>query len=225
MQLSHPYQLVVPYTQFMALVLAFIDPEHITLFGLGGGSLLRGCHHLLPNCRFSVVELRQTVINIARDYFLLPNDHRVSITIDDAFKAISRIKSHSSDIIFADMYDAYRMAPAQIQQSFLTECSRVLSCRGWMVINLHRVPDDRATFFGMLGELFPTVMLSSSTDNVVLFVSHAQPEDATPDPLRIETMEEHLQQPFSPLMSRVQSLLSVGNGVSPCVFGPIRARV
>lgn len=206
MQLTQPFQLVHHYTQLMALVLTFIDPSHITLFGLGGGSLLRTFHHLLPTCHFNVVELRKIVVDTARDYFSLPLDQRVSITINDVFKAIVQIESNSSDIIFSDIYDAYEMAPQQLQKKFLFECSRVLTDRGWLVLNLHHLPDDRSTFFEMLGTIFPTIMQGKTEDNVVLLLSNAPLGEIKPIPLRIETMEKQLQQRFSQLMPMLRPL-------------------
>ncbi|WP_339668115.1 methyltransferase domain-containing protein [Dasania marina] len=205
MQLSQPFQLVHKYTQFMALVLAYIDPDHITFLGLGGGSLLRTFHHILPTCYFTAVELRHDVVTAAKEYFLLPDDHRVSITINDAFVEVTQLADNSSDIIVADIYDAYRMEPEQTQQAFLVECARVLTDSGWLVINMHSVPSDRSAFSDMLAAIFPTVLLMSSvTDNSILFVSNALPADAKPIPQRVEDMEEKLKQRLAPLMTRIK---------------------
>lgn len=206
MQLSYPYQLVHHYTRFMVLAVAFVDPVHITLFGLGGGSLLRTLHQVLPNCTFQVVELRQAVVGIAKEYFLLPKDHRVRITINDASEEVSQMDSNSSDIIFADMYGAYRMAPEQIKKTFLLECTRVLTDQGFLVINLHNLPNDRSAFFEMLKNIFSTVMLSASTDNIVLFASNAPPERVEPNVQRMEGIEENLHQRLTPLLARLQRI-------------------
>jgi spermidine synthase len=206
MQLSCPYQLVHEYTQLMLLVLAFIEPGQITFFGLGGGSLLRTLHHVLPDCHFSVVELRQTVVDIAKDYFSLPSDHRVTISVNDAVKEISQIKSGSSDIVFSDMYDAYKMVPAQVKSAYLSECSRILSEQGWLVVNLHSLPGDKSGFFEVLGELFPTVIVSATADNTILLASKAEPLHITPSLRRIETMDRLLQQRVSRLLPKLRPL-------------------
>lgn len=206
MQISQPYQLVHQYTQLMVMVLALIDPTHITVFGLGGGSLLRTLHFLLPECAFKVVELRKVVVDIAREYFLSPDCARVEISVDDTFKVISRADSGCSDIIFSDMYDAYRMVPGQIQRSFLAECSRVLSDRGWLVMNLHQVPGDRSTFFGMMNDIFPTVILSATSENTVLFAGKSPFESIKPNVTNIKLMEEALNQKLKHLLHRLQPI-------------------
>lgn len=208
MRIGKPYQLVHQYTQFMVLALAFIQPAHVSFFGLGGGSLLRTLHHVLPDCLFRVVELRQKVVDIAHEYFFIPNDHRVSITVNDAVQEIANIEDNSSDILFSDMYDAYKMIPAQIQKIFLLNCSRVLTDRGWLVINLHHLPSDSEAFFEMLRKLFPTVILSLSGENTILLVSKAPPEHVRCNIQHIEAVERAVGQPLSQLMRRLTPLNS-----------------
>jgi spermidine synthase len=83
MSLSHPYRLTHKYTQMMILVLAYIQPIHLSQLGLDGGSLLRTLHHVLPKCLFTVFELRE-VLAVAKEYFNIPLDGRVNVTINDA---------------------------------------------------------------------------------------------------------------------------------------------
>lgn len=204
MRLSDPHKLVHEYAQLMLLAVAFIEPRQITMLGLGGGSLLRTLHHLLPDCTFNVVELRQAVVDVATRYFALPDDPRVTISVRNALREIARLDSASSDIIFSDLYDAYSMEPAQLHYEFLTECVRVLSEQGWLVINVHRFPDDAPVYFELLSSLFPTVILSTTAENTILLASNAQPAQVTPGVQRIETMERVLQQRFSQLMPRLR---------------------
>lgn len=204
MQIYHPYQLVHQYTQFMALAVAFVDPARITFLGLGGGSLLRTLHHALPTCTFQVIELRKAVVDIAKEYFSVPRDQRVVIFVNDGFKQIREADSNSSDIIFSDMYDAYRMMAGQIQLSFLQECARVLTDQGFLVINLHNLPADQFAFFDMLGNIFPTVMISSTAENLVLFASKENPAQVETNIERVERLEEQLQQRLSHLLVRLQ---------------------
>jgi spermidine synthase len=88
MRTRYPFQLVHQYTQHMLLVLGFaVEPKTIALLGLGGGSLLRTLHHLLPQCYFNVVELRQKVVDVAAEYFELPVSDRVDIKVDNSSSA------------------------------------------------------------------------------------------------------------------------------------------
>jgi spermidine synthase len=204
MYVCRPFQLVHPYTQLMALVLAYIDPGHVSVFGLGGGSLLRTFHHLLPKCFFNVIELREKVVAIAKDYFLIPDDHRVNITIADAVNEISTLGDKSSNIIFSDMYDAYQMVPTQTQKNFLQNCARILTSDGWLVINMHHLPTNREAFAELLHSVFPTIILSASDENSILMVSNAAPESLRFDIQRIAAIETALHQQLSPLLPRLK---------------------
>lgn len=204
MSVRQPHRLVHPYTQLMVLVLSYIEPKHITLFGLGGGSLLRTLHHVLPSCVFSAVELRQKVVDIAKDFFFLPGGHRVKITVNDALKEIPKIESNTSDIIFSDMYDAYQINSAQTQKEFFLNCSRLLTSEGWLVINFYSRPKKRIEFFELLGKIFPTVIWSASEENSILLASNSKPEQLQKNTNRIEAIETVLNQGLSQLMPRLK---------------------
>lgn len=206
MIIEQPYKLVHQYTQLMLLVLAFTKPSHITLFGLGGGSLLRTLHHVLPECTFEIFELRQKVVDIAYEYFDIPrNERRVKVSISDVLEEMKTCDSNSTDIIFSDMYDAYRMVPEQIQKEFLNNCSRLLTNKGWLVINLHNLPQDQTNFFSLLNEIFPTIIVSSNKINTILYLSNSQADDIYTDLETLETAELLLQQSLTPLISRLKA--------------------
>ena len=62
MRMDNPFELVHDYTQVMLLVFLFREARHVTLLGLGGGSLLRVLHKHCPTTVFEVVGLRQRVM-------------------------------------------------------------------------------------------------------------------------------------------------------------------
>ncbi len=163
--LEKPYELVHEYTRIMMLTLGFITPKHITLLGLGGGSLLRSLHFYLDACEFHAVELRQQVFDIAKDYFDIPTDSRVNFSIDDAQLQLTTTKACSTDIIFSDIYDAADMSSIQVQKEFLVECERTLSKQGWLAINYHTLPNRHSDFFKTLRELFPSIIICAGEFN------------------------------------------------------------
>lgn len=205
--LEKPYALVHEYTRIMMLVLGFVEPRHATLLGLGGGSLLRSLHHYLSHCEFHVVELRAKVYDIALEYFDIPDDERVRVFIEDAKLQIQSAESASTDIIFADLYDAYHMSLVQTQKQFVQECSRTLSKNGWLVINFHRLPDTSSAFFKVLTEYFPTLMLcSGKLGNHILFACKAPIVDYASASLKLKKMEKILNENFMPLFHRLKPL-------------------
>ena len=189
------------------LTLGFITPKHITLLGLGGGSLLRSLHFYLDRCDFHVVELRQKVFDIAKDYFDIPTDNRVSFSIADAQLQLAASNSGSTDIIFSDIYDAADMSSIQVQTSFLSECERVLNQQGWLVINYHKLPDRHSAFFATLSELFPTLMICAGEFNShVLFAGKAFATLADISQEKIRHMENILGKEISLRLADIEQL-------------------
>jgi spermidine synthase len=205
--LEKPYALVHEYIRIMMLVLGFVEPRHATLLGLGGGSLLRSLHHYLSHCEFHVVELRPKVYDIALEYFDIPDDERVWVSIEDAKLQIQSGKSASTDIIFADLYDAYHMSPLQTQKQFVQECCRTLTKNGWLLINFHRLPDTSSAFFKVLTEYFSTLMLCSGEfGNHILFACKSSNVDYDSAPVKLKKMEKVLNENFMPLYHRLKPL-------------------
>jgi spermidine synthase len=206
--LEKPYALVHEYTRIMMLALCFCEPRHITLLGLGGGSLLRSLHHYLSHCDFSVIELREKVYEIAKKYFDIPDDQRVHVAIQDADLFLQTSKDASTDIIFADLYDAYKMHPAQVQQQFVHDNWRTLTNNGWLVINYHQLPDPQSPFFTCLIERFSTVMVCSGKfNNHVLFAGKSSRVNYEKAPAKLKQMEDILGESFMPLFHRLKHVM------------------
>jgi spermidine synthase len=207
--LEKPYQLVHEYTRIMLLALGFITPKHITILGLGGGSILRSLHYYLDDCEFHAVELRQKVFEVARDYFDMPSDKRVKISIADAQTQLNASDECSTDIIFSDIYDAADMSSIQVQKEFLAECERILSKQGWLAINYHTLPDRHSAFFNTLQDLFPSIIICAGEFNShVLFASKNHRTLADISHEKITHLENVLGGDFLALIDRLEHLPS-----------------
>jgi spermidine synthase len=199
-----PYLPVHEYSRAMLLPVAFKRPAHVTILGLGGGVIANALLHLLPECRIHAVELRQTVLDVAREYFDLSDSPRLRVTIEDARNAVDRLPDGKTDFIMADMYSAERMSPTQVQREFIKQCSRVLSDSGWIALNYHRTPDLNGAFFRQLqGEFTVVLAFKSKTNNTVIYGSK-QPFElpASRDP-RLADLEDVLPIDWRRLMARV----------------------
>jgi spermidine synthase len=202
-----PYELVHEYTRIMLLALGFITPKHITILGLGGGSLLRSLHYYLDDCEFHAVELRQQVFEIARDYFDTPTDDRIRVSIADAQTQLVANADCSTDIIFSDIYDAADMSSIQVQKEFLVECERTLSKQGWLVINYHTLPDRHSAFFKTLQDLFPSIIICAGEFNShVLFASKSHRTLSDISNEKITHLETILGGDFLSLIDRLEYL-------------------
>lgn len=171
--LRQPNRLVHEYTHAMMLVTAFVRPRHATLLGLGGGCLLRSMNNIWPQCKVHAIELRQRVYEVASDYFGIPNNKKIKISIADAEQYLIRSDDASTTIIFADMFTAYCMNPFQMQQNFINQCYRVLHKNGWLVINYHEITDLNTTFFNFMCSIFSDVFIYKTVigNNHIIFAS------------------------------------------------------
>lgn len=210
--LRNPLILVHEYTRAMMLALAFIKPRHAVILGLGGGCLLRSLHNLLPQCEVHAIELRQRVYEVASEFFGIPVNKNINITISDAEYQLNNINAASTDIIFADMFSAYCMNPLQMQQNFVTQCHRVLSKKGWLVINYHDIPDLNTTFFKFMCSIFTDVFIykTVANNNHVVFASK-EPINALHDfKYSIAELERKLGSKSINFFNRLIRLNSVG---------------
>ncbi len=199
-----PYLPVHEYSRAMLLPIGFSTPAHVTILGLGGGVVANALLHLLPECQVHAVELRQTVVDVAREYFYLSESSRLTVTIEDARNAIEAMPDGHTDLILADMYSADRMSPTQVQREFIKQCSRVLSDRGWIALNYHRTPDLNGAFFRQLqGEFAVVLAFKSKTNNTVIYGSKKPFELPANTAPHLSELEDILPIDWRRLMARV----------------------
>ena len=133
--MHRPARLCYSYTQAMMLGCLFEPtPRHVMVLGLGAGSLVQALLACLPDCRITAIEQRPRVVELAREWFGLPQDKRLKIAVCDAYDYLNKARQ-PADLIFADLYIDSGMDDLQAQQSFLTACRMALKSGGLLVIN------------------------------------------------------------------------------------------
>ncbi|HVL01250.1 MAG TPA: hypothetical protein VM553_15640 [Dongiaceae bacterium] len=204
-----PQTPVHEYARAMLLGLAFAQPRHITLLGLGGGALVRSMQHALPDCFIQAVELRSEVAQVAQDYFGLTPGPLLDIQIDDARQYLRSAEPASTDLLFSDLFFSSDMNPFQRQKKFIQHCHRMLTDDGWLVINYHRLPDVEDPFYAWMLQWFPSLYTcgTGSGNQVVLAGKGPRPDMAD---IKQETskLEMKLGARLLPLF---QKLEAVGN--------------
>lgn len=137
MCLQDPHALALGYTRTMMAFLAFKPaPAHITMIGLGGGSLAKFCWRHLPRTRIDVVEINPHVIAL-RDSFQVPRDDARFQVLQADGAAHVRHADSCGDVLMVDGFD-YDGQPSQLcSQRFYDDCHDVLPPGGLLVVNLH----------------------------------------------------------------------------------------
>ncbi|ATB38993.1 hypothetical protein CYFUS_004432 [Cystobacter fuscus] len=134
---SDPLAVPIDYVRVATAGLALTQGRsRILVVGLGGGSFPMLLHRLLPRrARIDVVELNPVVVDMARRFFGVREDHRLHIHVDDGSRFMTRQGSRY-DLIFLDAF-LDRGTPDHLKESRVFEDVRHrLSFGGVAVINV-----------------------------------------------------------------------------------------
>lgn len=138
MSLARPYELVLPYTQYMLLTLLIRPkPTKILIVGIGSGSLIRFFHHHFPQCYIDAVDYSQHIIDVARGYFQLPASKEITIHCGDGYQFLKNCRKSDYDLILVDAFDDQGMAPTIYSDHFFRLCADnisqngIVSCNTW----------------------------------------------------------------------------------------------
>jgi spermidine synthase len=138
---SQPHRLELSYTRaMMAAVLLQDKPKKALVIGLGGGSVVKFLMHHFPDCEIDVVEYREDVINVAQQFFEVPDTHpKLHIHQGDGYRYAEQLCRDSDlyyDMVIVDAYDDVGMAESVGAQAFFDACADLLNPDGVMSINL-----------------------------------------------------------------------------------------
>ncbi len=169
-----PEQLQLDYTIAMALALLIHPaPQRVLLIGLGGGSLVHFIHHYFPAIKIDVIEKSPAVIQVAHDYFLLPEDQRIQLYCGDAQQIIPTL-TEQYDLIFNDAYSDQGPDAALYADNLHQQVIRLLGRQGVLVSNLwQRHIEDNLALLRVLKPQLPAMAYHKDKEgrNLVLFSS------------------------------------------------------
>lgn len=170
--LLSPHVPVHQYIRAMQMTVYWCDPSSALVLGLGGGALLRALHDMDNTMKLDVVELRPAVIEVAREWFSLPETDAIRYFPEDAVSFLARERDARYSIIFADLYLAWEMDPLQGTETFLSCCRALLHDDGWLVINYLEIPGSDSLLYQSLYRVFREVLFCvAASGNVVIYAS------------------------------------------------------
>jgi spermidine synthase len=145
-RLDQPGRLIGDYSQAMICGLIFKhDPRSVLLVGLGGCSLVHFLLRAFPDCAVDVVEIRQQVIELAYDFFLLPKKNanlRIFHAAGQDFIMQQEEGCRNYDLIIVDAFDNDGPAADLSEKPFLAACRQRLKEDGICSFNLWSRPKD-----------------------------------------------------------------------------------
>jgi len=103
--------------------------------GLGGGTLLRFFHRILPECEIDVVEIDPDVVEIAKSHCGVLEDERTQIYVEDGRDFIERQEGRY-DLIVLDCFGPESIPVHLLTSEFLHGVSKALVKEGVAAANI-----------------------------------------------------------------------------------------
>lgn len=179
MWLAAPDRLPMEYTAMMMRGLVFHpQPKDIVLIGLGGGQQANFIYRRMPDTHLVAVEIDPAMVHIARTYFGLPDDERLSVVVGDGAEYIIGQHPDSCDVILSDGYDpAGLIADSLAEEKFYRACYLALRDGGFIAINLFRRDKSWcAAHMHMLSGIFASFLsVAVSDEQSILFAFKTPP--------------------------------------------------
>ena len=173
---SQPQQLVFNYTkQLLTGLLVNPEPKRILIIGLGGGTMSNTLHQLLPDSYIDNVEIDESVIKVARQYFgFLENDHIKTHSQDGrVFVKRALLKKQTYDWIILDAFNGDYIPGHLMTKEFLEEIKKSLSNKGILTANTFSSSKlygyESATYKAVFGDFY---QVSNQDNNNRIILAH-----------------------------------------------------
>lgn len=135
--LKNPDRAIFEYTRMMFVAMLFQpDAARVLHIGLGGGFMPSVFARHLPAIHVDTVEIDPLVITVAKKYFGLEPDDRLTVTQADGREYIEKSTAHY-DQIWVDAFDESYVPPQLTTRQFLEAAKARLTTHGVLVENLH----------------------------------------------------------------------------------------
>lgn len=160
----------------------FTNLNEILLLGLGGGTLVHMIHKEFPSVTTTSVEIDQTMVDIANNYFDLSTVPNSRIIVDDAMKVI--IEPHSFDIrenqfdaVIVDIYVGEKYPDLGKSGNFIGNLKNLVAGGGLVIFNrIYREhhQEEVNIFIDYVSEFFSDVKNMvvaghTNSDNVLIY--------------------------------------------------------
>lgn len=164
MNKEDPLALTIDYTRMMmGFLLYHPHPARIEMIGLGGGSLAKLCHYLLPRTDISVVEIDLDVIALRDRFFVPRDDERFRVIHADGADYVRRSEARP-DVVLVDGFDIDGQPPQLCSPAFYRHCRNRLTSGGVMIANLWGGDRNLRNHLAHLRECFDGSLVAAPTE-------------------------------------------------------------
>lgn len=170
MNLNNRDELTLSYTRHIMAALPMVEKiRRILIVGLGGGSMQRYLHRLLPDATIETAELDPAIREVAAKYFFFKEDARQIVHLGDGRALVERSKD-KYDVIFLDAFGATSIPYHLTTREFLGAVKDHLAEGGVVCANLWDQEADYADIVVTYSAVFPElhVLKCASSGNSIL---------------------------------------------------------
>jgi spermidine synthase len=166
LDIDHPDELYFEYAEAYALS-RLINPNLSTALMIGGGGYTFPRYFLgqNPKATMDVVEIDKKMTELARKYFFLTDDNRMSIFHQDA-RSFIRSTKNTYDVVFLDAFSSMTPPYHLTTREFMSDLKAHLREKGFLMINIVAAPTgDKSLFLkaelSTVKSVFPEVKIYS----------------------------------------------------------------
>lgn len=178
---KRPERIVMNYPQMM-LASLYVKPEprSVLIIGLGGGTIPRALHDVVPQAKIDVVEIDPAVVKVARSYFDLGDNSQLNVIEADGRVQVKRAlrEQRRYDLIMLDAFDHEYIPEHLLTQEFLKEVKSLLTPNGVLAANTFsssRLYDHESTTYA---SVFPQFFNLKRENRVIIAMNGPLPDDA-----------------------------------------------
>ncbi len=208
MHLDNPEHLALPNIQALLAVLLFCPaPKRLLNLGLGGASLERFLDSNFPELVIKSVEFNEQVIQLAKNYFNLPD--AVDIVHDSAEHFVS-IEEDIYNIILCDIFVADKQDSCLYKDGFYADIYKCTDENGVLAINiLPESEEDVVNVLLPIKNYFDYIYLLQFSDfeNAIIFASRHKLPEKTLLQKRAEALLEKTNLDLKDIPDRLNVLL------------------
>ncbi|QBG37773.1 spermidine synthase [Litorilituus sediminis] len=174
---SEPDRLFFNYTKLlMTSLLVNPEPKRILIIGLGGGTMSNTLHQLLPESHIDNVEIDESVIKVAREYFSFFENDTIKTHSQDGRVFVKRalLKKQQYDWIILDAFNGDYIPEHLMTKEFLEEVKGLLTHNGVLTANtfsmskLYKI--ESATYKAVFGDFYQ-VRNRANSNRVILAIN------------------------------------------------------
>jgi len=185
-EVHHADRLLLPYAQAQAAALLLVPrPERVLILGLGGGTLPRFFHRMIPDVEITAVEIDPVVVRLAQQWFGIEAGPRLQIFTEDAIAFIIDGKERYG-LIYVDAFlepnaagaDNSGIPLALRKRSLLEDLRARLGTGGAVVFNLHfksGYAEQVSAIAEVFGRRYIVKVKGSSQRHIIAFAEPGPP--------------------------------------------------